>query len=104
MRLQARANGLRPWSRWRSESGDAFTAPNHLLIGCGILDPRGRKMGFAKRIFRRLPMAVKSPAVRAMKLIQTQTAVGKFYSRAAAMNIVELSVRGDYGVFTQSAA
>ena len=61
-------------------------------------------MGFAKRVFRRLPMAVKSPAVKVMKLVQKQTAVGKFYSRAAAMNIVELSVRGDYGVFTQSVA
>jgi FkbM family methyltransferase len=61
-------------------------------------------MSFAKRVFRRLPMAVKSPAVGVMKLLQKQTAVGKFYSRAAAMNIVELSVRGDYGVFTQSVA
>jgi FkbM family methyltransferase len=61
-------------------------------------------MGFAKRVFRRLPMGVKSPAVSVMKLVQKQTAVGKFYSRAEAMNIVELSVRGDYGVFTQSVA
>jgi FkbM family methyltransferase len=61
-------------------------------------------MGLAKRVFRTLPMAVKSPAVRVMKVLQTQTAVGKFYSRAAAMNVVELSVRGDYGVFTQSVA
>src|SRR3954452_14731506 len=61
-------------------------------------------MAFAKRVFRTLPMAVKSPAVRVMKLLQTQTAVGKFYSRAVAMNVVELTVRGDYGVFTQSVA
>ena len=61
-------------------------------------------MGFVKRVFRRLPMAIKSPAVSAMKLMQTQTAVGKFYSRAEVMNVVELSVRGDYGVFTQSVA
>lgn len=59
-------------------------------------------MGFAKRVFRSLPMAVKSPAVTVFELLQRQTAVGKFYSRAAAMNVVDLSVRGDYGVFTQS--
>jgi len=61
-------------------------------------------MGFAKRFFRRLPMAAKSPAVKVMRLVQSQTAVGKFYSRAAAMNVVELSVRGDYGIFAQSVA
>jgi FkbM family methyltransferase len=59
-------------------------------------------MAFAKRIFRKLPIGLKSPLVAAMKLVQTQTLVGRFFSGAAAMNVVEISVRGEYGLFTQS--
>lgn len=61
-------------------------------------------MSFAKRVFRRLPMAVKSPAVATMKLAQRYTSAGRFYARAAALNVVEMSVRGEYGVITHSAA
>src|SRR5512140_1142587 len=107
---RTRANWLPPWSRSRcdvlpEQMERCFPPFSPSVSKPGNYRSAGtHKMGFAKRVFRRLPMAVKSPAVTTMKLLQKQTAVGKFYAQAAAMNVVELTVRGDYGVFTQSVA
>ena len=60
------------------------------------------RMSFAKRVFRKLPLNVKSRAVKTLNLIESLTPTRRFFTRATAMSVVEISVCGEYGIITHS--